>query len=137
MKIIERTGYLNKLIDCIGTPDIKVVTGIRRCGKSILISQFSDCLKKNTKNINLVYIDLQQLDHIELLEFQSLHDFCIRQYKTNKNNILIIDEVQLCDGFEKAINSLHAKRIYEMDLPLEYYIAMLREAQLTALSERE
>lgn len=49
MKIIERAGYLNKLIDCIGTPDIKVVTGIRRCGKSILISQFSDYLKKNTK----------------------------------------------------------------------------------------
>lgn len=116
MKIIERKGYLNKLIECMGTADIKVVTGIRRCGKSILISQFSDYVKKNEKNLNLVYIDLQQLDHMELLEFQNLHDFCIRQYKKNKNNILIIDEVQLCDGFEKAINSLHTKRLYDIYL---------------------
>jgi len=50
------------------------------------------------------------------LEYQSLHDFCIRQHRKNRNNVLIIDEVQLCDGFEKAINSLHAKRIYDIYL---------------------
>ncbi len=116
MKIIERTTYLDKLIDCIGTPDIKVITGIRRCGKSILISQFSDYLRKNMKNLNLIYIDLQQLDYSDLLEYESLHEFCIKKHKKNKNNILIIDEVQLCNGFEKAINSLHAKKIYDIYL---------------------
>ena len=116
MKIIERTTYLDKLIDCIGTPDIKVITGIRRCGKSILISQFSDYLRKNMKNLNLIYIDLQQLDYSDLLEYESLHEFCIKKHKKNKNNVLIIDEVQLCNGFEKAINSLHAKKIYDIYL---------------------
>ena len=116
MKIIERTTYLDKLIDCIGTPDIKVITGIRRCGKSILISQFSDYLRKNMKNLNLIYIDLQQLDYSDLLKYESLHEFCIKKHKKNKNNVLIIDEVQLCNGFEKAINSLHAKKIYDIYL---------------------
>ncbi|MBQ9329044.1 MAG: ATP-binding protein [Solobacterium sp.] len=116
MNIIERTEYLDKLIGCIGTPDIKVITGIRRSGKSILISQFSDYLKKSTKNLNLIYIDLQQLDYVDLLEYKSLHDFCVGKHKKNKTNVLIIDEVQLCDGFEKAINSLHSKRIYDIYL---------------------
>ena len=116
MNIIERNEYLDRLIDCIGTPDIKVITGIRRCGKSILISQFSEYLKKTQKSLNLVYIDLQQLDYAELLEYRNLHDYCVKKHRKNKNNILIIDEVQMCDGFEKAINSLHAKRIYDIYL---------------------
>ena len=116
MNIIERNEYLDRLIDCIGTPDIKVITGIRRCGKSILISQFSEYLKKTQKSLNLVYIDLQQFDYSELLEYRNLHDYCIKKHRKNKNNILIIDEVQMCDGFEKAVNSLHAKRIYDIYL---------------------
>ena len=116
MNIIERNEYLERLIDCIGTPDIKVITGIRRCGKSILISQFSEYLKKTQKSLNLVYIDLQQLDYSELLEYRNLHDYCVKKHRKNKNNILIIDEVQMCDGFEKAVNSLHAKRIYDIYL---------------------
>ena len=116
MTIIERNEYLDRLIDCIGSPDIKVITGIRRCGKSILISQFSEYLKKTQKSLNLVYIDLQQLDYAELLEYRNLHDYCVKKHRKNKNNILIIDEVQMCDGFEKAVNSLHAKRIYDIYL---------------------
>ncbi len=116
MTIIERNEYLDRLIDCIGSPDIKVITGIRRCGKSILISQFSEYLKRTRKSLNLVYIDLQQLDYSELLEYRNLHDYCMKKHRKNKNNILIIDEVQMCDGFEKAVNSLHAKRIYDIYL---------------------
>lgn len=116
MNIIERNEYLDRLINCIGSPDIKVITGIRRCGKSILISQFSEYLKRTQKSLNLVYIDLQQLDYAELLEYRNLHDYCIKKHRKNKNNILIIDEVQMCDGFEKAVNSLHAKRIYDIYL---------------------
>ena len=114
MKLIERKDYLDKLKECKGSPDIKVITGIRRCGKSILLSQYMDFLKKNFRNINLIYIDLQQLDFSDLLEYNTLHKYCIDHFKKSKDNILVIDEVQLCENFEKAINSLHAKRIFDI-----------------------
>ena len=114
MKLIERKEYLDKLIECKGSSDIKVITGIRRCGKSILVSQYMDYLKNNVKNLNLVYIDLQQLDFSDLLEYKTLHKYCVDHYKKSKDNILVIDEVQLCDNFEKAINSLHAKRMFDI-----------------------
>lgn len=114
MKIIERKDYLNKLISCKGTSDIKVITGIRRCGKSVLIKQYMGYLENNFKNINLIYIDLQQLDFDQLLDYNKLHDYCIKKHKKSKSNILVIDEVQLCEKFEKAINSLHAKNMFDI-----------------------
>lgn len=81
MKLIERKDYLDKLKECKGSPDIKVITGIRRCGKSILLSQYMDFLKKNFRNINLIYIDLQQLDFSDLLECNALYKYCIDHFK--------------------------------------------------------
>ena len=53
MKLIVRE-YLQKLIDTIGTPDIKVITGVRRCGKSKLMEQFIDYLRANYENANII-----------------------------------------------------------------------------------
>ena len=55
MKLIERKEYLDKLIECKGSSDIKVITGIRRCGKSISVSQYMDYLKNNVKNLNSTF----------------------------------------------------------------------------------
>lgn len=114
MKEIQRTTYLNKMIDCAETPDIKVITGVRRCGKSILVNHYIQYVKENEPNANIVFINLQDLDNEELRSHKKLHDYITSRYIKNVRNLILIDEVQLCDQFELAINSLHSKRIFDL-----------------------
>ncbi len=57
MKLIERTNYLNKLISVMGTPDIKVITGVRRSGKSKLLEAFKEYIQNENSNANLIHIN--------------------------------------------------------------------------------
>ena len=81
MKIITRKKYLNELIELYGTPDIKVITGIRRCGKSVLLSEFISYLRSLDKPINIVMINLQELEYDFLLEYHALHKYILEQHK--------------------------------------------------------
>ena len=72
MKYIIRKQYLDSIIRLQNTPDIKVITGVRRCGKSVLLKQFSDFLMNNDKNANIINIDLQDLDNEYLLDYHNL-----------------------------------------------------------------
>ena len=62
MKIINRTPYLNTLIEVRDTPDIKVITGIRRSGKSMLLTAFVDWIRTNEPDANIIAIDFNDLD---------------------------------------------------------------------------
>jgi predicted AAA+ superfamily ATPase len=114
MKIILRQQYLDELIELYGTPDIKVITGIRRSGKSVLLQEFINYLKNKDEEINIVMINLQELEFDSLLEYHELHKYILKQYKEGMINVLLIDEVQLCPKFELAINSIYAKGIYDI-----------------------
>ncbi len=113
MKIIER-NYLKDLISIIGTPDIKVITGVRRSGKSKLLEQFKEYIEKNIKNYNIIYINFSLLEFEQLTEYHKLNDYIESKYIQNKNNFVLIDEVQMCKGFERTINSLHASEKYDI-----------------------
>ena len=109
MKLIQRKELLDKLCSLRGTPDIKVVTGIRRCGKSELLRSFLGLIAEEDSTVNIVYIDLTDLDNEPLKEYHALASFIESRQDPQKANILCVDEVQLCEGFELAINSIHTK----------------------------
>lgn len=113
---IIRKKYLDELISLTGTPDIKVITGIRRSGKSVLLQQYAEWLVKNEANINIISVSLQELEFDELLDYHKLHSYVCDNYKEGLRNVVMIDEIQLCEKFELAINSLHAKRKFDIYL---------------------
>ena len=113
MKIIKR-DYLEKLINSMSTPDIKVITGIRRSGKSELLTMFKDYVIENDKDANIIFIDYNLVDFEDLKEYKKLIEYIDDLYKPNKNNYIMVDEVQMCDGFENAINNFHAQKKYDI-----------------------
>lgn len=116
MKIVERTDYQNYLWNIKDTPDIKVITGIRRAGKSEIMKSFINRLKMNDANANVVYADLSVLENESLLEYHNLYEWAKVQHRDGQSNYLLIDEVQLCNHFELSINSLHSLGMYDIYL---------------------
>ena len=113
MKLIER-NYLKELIDIMGTPDIKVITGVRRSGKSKLLEMFEKYINNNVDNANIISINYNKLKFDNLREYIALNNYVEENYVEGKKNFLLIDEVQMCDGFERTINSLHAEEKYDI-----------------------
>lgn len=113
MKIIERETYLEQLKSLQNTPDIKVITGMRRAGKSFLMNRYIDWLHANDKG-NIIYIDLMLLQNAALKDYIELNRYIESQYMNGTDNYLFIDEVQLCANFEWTVNSLHATGKYDI-----------------------
>lgn len=114
MKIIPRNFYLDKIKSLKGTPDIKVITGLRRSGKSELLKSYVTYLEETDKNINLIFIDYFDLAFDEIKNYKSLYNYVESKYEKDKDNILMIDEVQLCSGFELAVNSFQNSKKYDI-----------------------
>lgn len=131
MKIIPRDKYLQRIIELNGTPDIKIITGIRRSGKSKLMQAYIEYLKNHVDNCNIIYIDYMDLAFEEIKEYHALHAYVEAQYQANKTNYLFVDEVQMCPQFELAINSLYTKEKY--DIYLTGSNAFLLSADLATL----
>lgn len=115
MKLIVRESYLNKLIDVIDTPDIKIITGVRRSGKSKLLDCFHDYLKSENKG-NVIRIKLNLKEYEKLLDKEKLYEYADKNYIAGVSNYLLIDEIQLCKGFERIINSLYEEERFDIYL---------------------
>lgn len=114
MKLIKRQDYLNRLLNLKNTPDIKVLTGIRRSGKSQLLLDYIKCLRKTETNANFIYINFTDLKFDKLKEYHLLNDYVLKKYKAGKQNYLFIDEVQLCPQFELTVNSLYSSGKFDI-----------------------
>lgn len=115
MKIITRDRYLNRLVNVMNTPDIKVITGVRRSGKSKLMDAFIELLEKQEDN-NIIRIKLNLKSFEKLKNPDELYNYVESNYKENYNNYLLIDEIQLCNNFELIINSLHEEEKFDIYL---------------------
>lgn len=115
MKIITRDRYLNRLLNVMNTPDIKVITGVRRSGKSKLMDAFIELLEKQEDN-NIIRIKLNLKSFEKLKNPDELYNYVESNYKENYNNYLLIDEIQLCNNFELIINSLHEEEKFDIYL---------------------
>lgn len=131
MKTILRKEYLDRMIDLNGTPDIKIITGIRRSGKSQLMHSYIEYLKLHFQNLNIIFIDFMDLEFEDIKEYHALHSYVEKHFQLDKTNYLFVDEVQMCPKFELAINSLHSKGKY--DIYLTGSNAFLLSADLATL----
>ena len=114
MKLIERKQYLDKMIGVIGTPDIKVLTGVRRSGKSKLLEAFKSYVQENIPNANIIHINFNLSKYDNLKEYEALNEHIESNYAEDKENFVLIDEIQMCNGFELCINNLHATEKYDI-----------------------
>ena len=131
MKIIERSAYLDRLKALEGTPDIKIITGIRRSGKSELMKAFIRFVTESNPKANIIYVDFFDLRFEGLKEYHALYEYVENAYDPQAVNYVFLDEIQLCRGFELAVNSLHASHKY--DLYLTGSNAFLLGSDLTTL----
>ena len=131
MNLIDRPEYMQRLLDLTGTPDIKIITGIRRCGKSELMKAYIRRIAEAQPEANIIFVDFFDLKYEALKEYHALYDYIESHYVSGKQNFVFVDEVQLCDKFELAVNSLHRSRKY--DLYLTGSNAFLLSSDLTTL----
>ena len=108
--MILRRQYLDKLLAQRERQLIKVLTGVRRCGKSTLFHLYIKHLQQTgVTSDQIIYINLESLEHEDLYDYKSLYHYITSRLCNGKYTYIFIDEVQLCTGFEKAVNSLFIK----------------------------
>lgn len=114
VRCIEREHYLTKLIHVMGTPDIKIITGVRGSGKHQLLDSFHEYIMNHVDNANIIHINFNLKKYDYLKNCEDLYRFIDEHYQVNKSNFVFIDEIQMCEEFEKAINWIHAEEKYDI-----------------------
>ena len=109
--MIERPNYLEELISFKEKDLIKIVTGIRRCGKSTLFDLYIEYLLSNGINKNqILHINLEDFEFNDMKDYKQLYNYVNSKLLDNKMNYVFIDEVQKINDFQKACDSLYIKK---------------------------
>lgn len=109
--MINRDEYLQKLISFKDKDLIKVVTGIRRCGKSTLFKLFQEYLLDNgVEQDQIININFEDLDYEHINNYRILYDYIKPKLNPNKKNYIFLDEIQHVENFEKAVDSLYINK---------------------------
>jgi len=130
--MISRETYLQKLRELRDQKLIKVVTGIRRSGKSTLLEAFkNELIKSGVAKRNIVFLNFEERQNMHLINWTTLYDEIIKNIKSDKKYYVFLDEVQLVEDFEKLINSLFTKK--NIDLYVTGSNAYLLSSELATL----
>ena len=108
--MIQRKEYLEKLIEWKDDDVIKVVTGIRRCGKSTLLMQYQDYLKSiGIEKNQIIAVNFEELEYEELCDYKKLYAYIKDRLVADKITYIFLDEIQKVPSFEKVVDSLYVK----------------------------
>ena len=108
--MVQRKEYLDQLISWKDEQVIKVVTGIRRCGKSTLLMQFQGWLEENgVTQEQIVFINFEELEYEDLLDYRKLYQYLKERLVSGKITYIFLDEIQKVSSFEKVVDSLYVK----------------------------
>lgn len=108
--MLKRTKYLEDIRPFYDEDLIKVITGIRRCGKSTLLSQIVDEISTNVDKEHIIYINFEDVDFLFLKNFMELNKYIVDLMKDDQKYYLFFDEIQNVEGWERTINSLKATK---------------------------
>lgn len=110
-KRIERPEYLEQLIRFREKEVIKVVTGIRRCGKSTLFDLYCEYLVQDgVSKDQIIRVNMEDPDYHDIRDYMQLYDWIRQQMHSEKMNYILIDEVQNVPEFQKAVDGLYIKK---------------------------
>ncbi len=108
--MVERLEYLETLKMWREEKVIKVVTGIRRCGKSTLLTMYRNhLLETGVQQEQIVFINFEDMDYEELQDYKKLYSYLKEKLRKDRYTYIFLDEVQKVEGFEKVVDSLHIK----------------------------
>lgn len=109
--IIQRREYLNKLIAFKDKQIIKVITGIRRCGKSMLMEIYQDWLcNHGVASEQIVSINFEDMDYEEMTDYKKLYQFLKSKLLPDRTTYIFLDEIQHVENFPKVVDSLYIKK---------------------------
>lgn len=113
--MIERKEYLEKLREWQDKNIMKVITGIRRCGKSTLLKQFADeLLSKGVEPNQIIFINFEEMEYEDLLDYKKLYQYIKEHSIEGKMTYLFLDEIQNVLFYEKVVDSLFVKENYDI-----------------------
>lgn len=108
--MVQRKEYLEKLIEWKDDDVIKVVTGIRRCGKSTLLMQYQDYLKSiGIEENQIIAVNFEELEYEDLCDYKKLYAYIKDRLVADKITYIFLDEIQKVPSFEKVVDSLYVK----------------------------
>lgn len=113
--MVQRKEYINQLLSWKDDRVIKVVTGIRRCGKSTLLAQFQNILReKGIEDEQIISINFEELEYEDLLDYKKVYAFLKERINPNKQNYIFLDEIQRVESYEKVVDSLYVKEYIDI-----------------------
>ena len=113
--MVRRAGYLDQLKRWRDERVIKVITGLRRCGKSTLLAQFRrDLLESGAAPGQILSINFESLEFEALADYRALHQYVTERLLPDRMNYVFLDEIQMVPEFQKAVDSLYIRENVDM-----------------------
>jgi len=109
MKMLKRENYLSRIRGFYNSDLIKILVGIRRCGKSVILKQIIEEIKeKGIEENHIIYINFELIEYEELQDYKKLNEYIKKSIKDSKIYYIFLDEIQRVEKFEIVVNSLRA-----------------------------